>query len=237
VFARRDSSGDPSARGAGGEGDADTSPRTEQDRRALEAIERQLDIDYGPPPGWDQAHGARDGDEPATRAHRVWRIALFTGRALVWVTAAALVTILYIGHAGPPGTSEPPAPALRRPEPAAPAPPRLVPPPVASPPTARPLIEAALVPTAPQREGVGGRAYWIQVGAFRNPDSARRLAARLREQDAALAGRVVVLYGAPGGSSLARVRLGPFATREEAAAGTRTLRELGYEPAIAEERG
>jgi len=237
VFARRDSPGDPSARGAGGD-DADPNLLTEQDRRALEAIERQLDVDYGPPPGWDQAQGARDGDEPATRAHRVWRIAAFTGRALVWVTAAALVTILYVGHAGPPGKGEPPAPALRNPEPAAPAPPPLVAPPVASPPTARPLVEAALVPAAPRREGVGERAYWVQVGAFRNADSARRLAARLREQDAAPpGGQVVVLFGAPGSSSLARVRVGPFADHDAAAAGIRALRELGYEPAIAEERG
>ena len=37
-------------------------------------------------------------------------------------------------------------------------------------------------PTAKAASGPGGGAYWVQVGAFKDAETAKRLAARLREQ-------------------------------------------------------
>lgn len=70
---------------------------------------------------------------------------------------------------------------------------------------------AAPAPVAP---------LWVQVGAFRNPDVANRVAtALLRRQ-------LPVTLGASG--PLLRVRIGPFSTRMEAKAKLRELERQGY---------
>lgn len=71
--------------------------------------------------------------------------------------------------------------------------------------------------------------YWVQIGAFRDIDAAGRLMARL------LGDRLSVGI-APGGDSLTRVRVGPFANRGEALAQVRALAHRGYQAFIAEER-
>ena len=83
----------------------------------------------------------------------------------------------------------------------------------------------------------GARSYWVQVGAFKNPEGARRLAALLLEQEPAASdwSPVVVELGPPG-TPLARVRVGPFADRSEAASKLREIQARGYTPFIAEER-
>lgn len=81
-----------------------------------------------------------------------------------------------------------------------------------------------------------GRSYWVQVGAFKNPETATRLASRLREEK--LAGssrRAVTVTTGPAGATLARVRIGPFADRAGAAAKVRELSARGYRPFIAED--
>ncbi|MBI4246158.1 MAG: ABC transporter substrate-binding protein [Candidatus Rokubacteria bacterium] len=67
-------------------------------------------------------------------------------------------------------------------------------------------------------------SYWVQIGAFRNPSAAGRLVARLPEQHLVLS---------PGGESLVRVRVGPFADRADAVSKLRELQAKGYQPFIA----
>jgi len=78
--------------------------------------------------------------------------------------------------------------------------------------------------------------YWIQVGAFKTVGAAVRLAERLRRQGMAASNDP--LTSAPGhpAGALARVRVGPFATRSDARSKLRELMARGYAPFIAEAR-
>ena len=82
-----------------------------------------------------------------------------------------------------------------------------------------------------------GRPYWVQVGAFRDLDAARRLATLLTEPGEAQptgASPVVILPDASG-IPLARVRIGPFFDRAAAAAKLREMEGLGHRPFLARE--
>jgi phospholipid transport system substrate-binding protein len=73
-------------------------------------------------------------------------------------------------------------------------------------------------------------AYWVQVGAFRNAEIARRVAAHVKGEifvttDEIPAGR----HAEP----LLRVRVGPFKERAEATARLRELKARGYQPFLA----
>jgi ABC-type transporter MlaC component len=82
-----------------------------------------------------------------------------------------------------------------------------------------------------------GRSYWVQVGAFKSPEAARRLAALLVEPEAGGSGRsAVVMEAWTADMLLTRVRVGPFADRGEAAATLREMEARGYRPFIAAER-
>mgnify|MGYP001564741167 FL=1 len=70
-------------------------------------------------------------------------------------------------------------------------------------------------------------SYWVQVGAFRNPDAAARLVSRLHERN-------LVLSHGP--ELRLRVRVGPFSDRAEALSKLLELRAKGYKPFIIEER-
>ncbi|MGD9980703.1 MAG: septal ring lytic transglycosylase RlpA family protein [Hyphomonadaceae bacterium] len=115
-----------------------------------------------------------------------------------------------------------PAPASTQ-VPAAPSPavteegPRsLLPPPVDNVELADAPVEAAPPPP------VGG--YFVQVGAYSDPANAQRVRAEI-----AAAGPVTIdVRSTPSGVELFRVRLGPWASREEADAARRTLSSLGY---------
>jgi len=78
--------------------------------------------------------------------------------------------------------------------------------------------------------------YWIQVGAFKTVGAAVQLAERLRRQGMAASNDP--LTSAPGhpAGALARVRVGPFATRSDALSKLRELTAHGYAPFIAEAR-
>ena len=82
------------------------------------------------------------------------------------------------------------------------------------------------------------RSYWVQVGAFANPDTARRLASLLREQEPSVSPHRWVVVGAVAapGPPVACVRVGPFPDRPEAASKLRELQARGYQPFITEER-
>ena len=78
--------------------------------------------------------------------------------------------------------------------------------------------------------------YWIQVGAFKTVGAAGQLAERLRRQGMAASNEP--LRSAPGhpAGALARVRVGPFATRFDARSKVRELIARGYAPFITEAR-
>lgn len=73
------------------------------------------------------------------------------------------------------------------------------------------------------------KSFWIQVGAFRDTDAASRMVERLRSHS------VMVATGGRASDPLARVLVGPFATRAAAASALRHLSADGYEPFIAVE--
>ena len=82
-----------------------------------------------------------------------------------------------------------------------------------------------------------GRSYWVQVGAFKSPEAATRLAALLVEPEPKSSGRsAVVMKSWAADILLTRVRVGPFADRREAAAKLREMEARGYKPFIAAER-
>ena len=97
----------------------------------------------------------------------------------------------------------------------------------------RPLEPVAARPASASN----GRSYWVQVGAFRSPEAARRLAALLVEPELSGSGRpAAVMESWAGDTLLTRVRVGPFADRREAAAKLRAIEARGYKPFIAAER-
>jgi phospholipid transport system substrate-binding protein len=80
-----------------------------------------------------------------------------------------------------------------------------------------------------------GSSYWVQVGAFKNPEAAMRLASLLREEKRpGSRRRAVTVATGPADAPLTRVRVGPFSDRAEAAAKLRELQARGYRPFIAE---
>lgn len=90
---------------------------------------------------------------------------------------------------------------------------------------ASPVVE----PSAAVNSSAESRDYWIQVGAFKDPDAAKQLAVRLRKQDY----RVEESSGSGYGDVLHRVRVGPYADRTTAAAALKALVGKGYKPFIA----
>lgn len=81
------------------------------------------------------------------------------------------------------------------------------------------------------------RPYWVQVGAFRDLDAARRLATMLTEQgEAQPTGASPVVIPADGSRvPLARVRIGPFFDRAAAAAKLHEMEGRGHRPFLARE--
>lgn len=89
-------------------------------------------------------------------------------------------------------------------------------------------------------------AYWVQVGAFKDPKAAKRLAVRLRQQnyrveessaraaERRLSGsRASAAAASMSGDVLHRVRVGPYADRAAASSALETLEGQGYAPFIA----
>jgi phospholipid transport system substrate-binding protein len=76
-------------------------------------------------------------------------------------------------------------------------------------------------------------AYWLQLGAFKDANTARRLVARLLARDLPVTIDSVAAPAGRPGRLLARVRVGPFADEAEAVAKLQKLRTLGYRPLLA----
>jgi len=97
-----------------------------------------------------------------------------------------------------------------------------------------PAIHEQAAPRGTSR--VSATHYWIQVGAFKTVGAAVQLAEQLRRQGmAASNGSLTSAPGHPAGA-LARVRVGPFATRSDALSKLRELTARGFTPFIAEVR-
>ena len=94
-----------------------------------------------------------------------------------------------------------------------------------------PPAERAAPPSSPPR----APAFWVQVGAFKSPEAARRLAALLAEAPRASTDSPSIVASWAADVSLTRVRLGPFPDRAEAAAKAREMEARGYKPFIAAE--
>jgi len=128
-----------------------------------------------------------------------------------------------------------PLPAPRREPPPAPSAPvaRIEPAPPPAPPPAAATREA-VAPAAPARIGaLAPRAYWVQVAALKSLEAAMRLASFLMEGTPRPSERSAVVVEPA--SALARVRIGPFADRTEAAVSLKDLAGRGFKAFIAEE--
>jgi phospholipid transport system substrate-binding protein len=98
-----------------------------------------------------------------------------------------------------------------------------------TPPPANPGSSPVPVASRPPggRPSLQPSRYWIQLGAFRTADAARRLAQRVRADVAAAstpAARVSTLASA----ALSRVRVGPFTERTRAVAALKALEARGH---------
>jgi ABC-type transporter MlaC component len=84
------------------------------------------------------------------------------------------------------------------------------------------------VPAAAAEQPRTPSAFWIQVGAYRNPTTAGQVARRV-------SGEIMVMPSPGASEPLLRVRIGPFGNRAQAAARLPGLRRLGYQPFVAAE--
>jgi phospholipid transport system substrate-binding protein len=94
--------------------------------------------------------------------------------------------------------------------------------------------------TAPTRAAAGAsssaaKSYWVQVGAFKSLEAARRLASLLLDEEAPSRPSPfsVVVEPASADAPLARVRVGPFPDRWAAAAKVREIQARGHQPFVA----
>ncbi len=95
-------------------------------------------------------------------------------------------------------------------------------------------VEAPSSPPAAPRPAL--ISYWVQVGAFRTVDAAIRLVERLRRQAVTISSSAVPGVGGRPAGVQARVLVGPFPDRTQAASKLRELLARGYEVFIAERR-
>jgi len=98
-----------------------------------------------------------------------------------------------------------------------------------APTVAAPGASASPAQPAETPSRVGARRFWIQVGAFKSPEAATRLATRL-------GARPIAVTAGPTSRALLRVLVGPFPARAEAAVALHDLKALGFRAFIAEER-
>jgi phospholipid transport system substrate-binding protein len=144
--------------------------------------------------------------------------------------------------------AEPPAPRQRAATPEAVAPPLRVEPPAPAPAAPAPVTKPADTPALVTRPAaavtlaaLGERAvpratYWVQVGAFRTVEAAMRAVERFRHQTVTVSSSALTNAAGQPTGALARVLVGPFANRADAAAKLGELLSRGYQVFIAETR-
>ena len=144
-----------------------------------------------------------------------------------------LVRVQYESSAGPSGASREPlvrddAPPIAIPETPAPA--------VDVRLTSRLVVKRETGPRPAQPRLVPlavGRSYWVQVGAFKEPGGAVRLAEELKGLGLQEPARQTVILDKTSATILTRVRVGPFPERSEAMAQLHVLEARGYKPFVA----
>ena len=77
-----------------------------------------------------------------------------------------------------------------------------------------------------------GRSYWVQVGAFKEPGGAIRLAEELKGLGLQEQARQTVIFDKISATTLTRVRIGPFPDRSEATSQLHVLEARGYKPFV-----
>jgi phospholipid transport system substrate-binding protein len=109
-------------------------------------------------------------------------------------------------------------------------------------PTRPPAALAAVAKPEPGKSEPSGalrqasaKPYWVQVGAFRNPETAARVEARLREQGVPVSTHRGQTSDASLGV-LSQVRVGPFPNRADATSMLRELQAQGHTPFITRDR-
>ena len=138
------------------------------------------------------------------------------------LTESASVPAAPLPQANPPPPVELPVPAVTAPSVAA-TPPAAV---TAPAPAVTPPPAAAPAVPAPEAKPNGG--YYVQLGVFANPSSARRLERKLRDKKFA----VVIDEVARSGKTMLRVRVGPEADRAAANALAKKLADAGYKGSV-----
>jgi rare lipoprotein A len=104
--------------------------------------------------------------------------------------------------------------------------------------TPPPALSSAAVPApsavaAPAPLAAAGKGFWLQLGAFRQPEGAASLQQRVQREADALAAPVSVF----GDGGTYRVQAGPYATRAEAMASADRLRQaMQLSPLLVERR-
>lgn len=90
--------------------------------------------------------------------------------------------------------------------------------------------------SGPARDGQAADAYWIQLGVFQSADAAAHLAERFRRDGATISKTWLTNAAGNRVGVWARVRVGPFANRSEAASKLQDLSARGQAGFIAEAR-
>jgi len=110
---------------------------------------------------------------------------------------------------------------------------------VDTPPAVRPVVALEIDPRPVQPKVVplaAGRSYWVQVGAFKEPGGALRLAEELKGLGLHGPARQTVILDKTSAAILTRVRVGPFPERSQAMAQLHFLEASGYKPFVAADR-
>jgi phospholipid transport system substrate-binding protein len=158
-------------------------------------------------------------DAPAVEASAATTAAVSTALSIASSPSAAIAPSAATPTPPPAPRTPSPATAVAVTSPAAPAARGSVPSP----------LESVGRATSPSPPGSTPKAFWLQLGAFRDTDAVTRLVERLRDR------QVTVTTGGPRTAPLTRVLLGPFVDRAAAAAALRQLAAAGYRAIIAVE--
>jgi len=102
-------------------------------------------------------------------------------------------------------------------------------------PTSRLVVTRETDPRPAQTKALrlaAGRSYWVQVGAFKEPGGAIRLAEELKGLGLQEQARQTVIFDKISATTLTRVRVGPFPDRSEATSQLHVLEARGYKPFV-----
>jgi phospholipid transport system substrate-binding protein len=105
---------------------------------------------------------------------------------------------------------------------------------ISSPPPSAPRPTPAPIEPPARPSVIAATSYWVQVGAFKTVDAAARVAGQLRRAGITAFNSPLITLPGQSEAALARVRVGPFASRADAQLKLHELVGRGYTPFIAE---